>query len=71
MERLTEHWGEGHLDIWVKDHDYVSAAHRLATDLRLEAMHQRGRFGRNLLATELEEAAATIKALAEKLEAKE
>lgn len=30
MERLTEHWGEGHLDIWVKDHDYVSAAHRLA-----------------------------------------
>lgn len=30
MERLTEHWGEGHLDIWVKYHDYVSAAHRLA-----------------------------------------
>ena len=30
MERLTERWGEGHLDIWVKDHDYVSAAHRLA-----------------------------------------
>lgn len=30
MERLSEHWGEGHLDIWVKDHDYVSAAHRLA-----------------------------------------
>lgn len=28
MERLTERWGED--DIWVKDHDYVSAAHRLA-----------------------------------------
>ena len=40
-----------------------------AADLRLEAMHQRDRFGRNLLATELEEAAATIEALAEKLEA--
>ena len=42
---------------------------RQAADLRLEAMHQRDRFGRNLLATELEEAAATIEALAEKLEA--
>lgn len=30
MERLTERWGEGKLDVWVKDHDYVSAAHRLA-----------------------------------------
>ena len=30
MERLTERWGEGHLDIWVKNHDYVSAVHRLA-----------------------------------------
>lgn len=29
MERLTERWGED--DVWVKDHDYVSAAHRLAT----------------------------------------
>lgn len=28
MERLTERWGEG--DVWVKDHDYVAAAHRLA-----------------------------------------
>lgn len=28
MERLTERWGEG--DVWVKEHDYVSAAHRLA-----------------------------------------
>lgn len=28
MERLTERWGEN--DVWVKDHDYVSAAHRLA-----------------------------------------
>lgn len=28
MERLTERWGED--DVWVKDHDYVSAAHRLA-----------------------------------------
>ena len=40
-----------------------------AADLRLEAMHQRDRFGRDLLATELEEAAATIEALAAKLEA--
>lgn len=43
MERLTEHWGEGHLDIWVKDHDYVSAAHRLAayedTGLTPEEVH--------------------------------
>lgn len=30
MERLTERWGEGKLDVWVKDHDYISAAHRLA-----------------------------------------
>jgi len=28
MERLTERWGED--DVWVKNHDYVSAAHRLA-----------------------------------------
>ena len=28
MERLTERWGED--DVWVKDHDYVSVAHRLA-----------------------------------------
>lgn len=28
MERLTERWGES--DVWVKDHDYVAAAHRLA-----------------------------------------
>ena len=28
MERLTERWGED--DVWVKDHDSVSAAHRLA-----------------------------------------
>ncbi len=28
MERLTERWGED--DVWVNDHDYVTAAHRLA-----------------------------------------
>lgn len=28
MERLTERWGED--DVWVKDHDYVTAAYRLA-----------------------------------------
>lgn len=28
MKRLTERWGED--DVWVKDHDYVSAVHRLA-----------------------------------------
>lgn len=28
MERLTERWGED--DVWVKGHDYISAAHRLA-----------------------------------------
>lgn len=28
MERLTERWGED--DVWVKEHDYVSAAYRLA-----------------------------------------
>lgn len=28
MERLTERWGEG--DVWVKEHDYVFAAYRLA-----------------------------------------
>ena len=42
---------------------------RHAAALRLEAMHQRDRIGRTLLAAELEEAAATIEALAEKLEA--
>lgn len=51
--------------------DSTNPYKRQATDLRLEAMHQRDRFGRNLLATELEEAAATIEALAAKLEAKE
>ena len=49
--------------------DSTNPYKRQAADLRLEAMHQRDRFGRNLLATELEEAAATIEALAEKLEA--
>lgn len=48
--------------------DSTNPYKRQAADLRLEAMHQRDRFGRNLLATELEEAAATIEALAEKLE---
>ena len=28
MERLTERWGEN--DVWVKNHDYVPAAYRLA-----------------------------------------
>lgn len=28
MEWLTERWGED--DVWVKGHDYVTAAHRLA-----------------------------------------
>lgn len=28
MERMTARWGED--DVWVKDHDYVSAAYRLA-----------------------------------------
>ena len=28
MERLTERWGED--DVWVKGHDYVTAAYRLA-----------------------------------------
>ena len=41
MERLTERWGED--DVWVKDHDYVSAAHRLAayedTGLEPEEVH--------------------------------
>ena len=41
MERLTERWGEG--DVWVKEHDYVSAAHRLAayedTGLTPEELH--------------------------------
>lgn len=41
---------------------------RQAADLRLEAMHQRNRFGRDLLAKELEGAAATIETLVEKLE---
>lgn len=36
---------------------------RQAADLRLEAMHQRDRFGRDLLARELESAAATIEEL--------
>ena len=42
-----------------------------AADLRLEAMHQRIRFGRDLLAKELEEAATTIEHMAKLLEAKE
>ena len=42
-----------------------------AADLRLEAMHQRVRFGRDLLAKELEEAATTIEDMAKLLEAKE
>ena len=40
-----------------------------AAGLRLEALHQRTRFGRNLLAMELEGAAATIEALTARLEA--
>ena len=44
---------------------------RQAADLRMEAMHQRGRFGRDLLARELEGAAATIEDLAKKLEVPE
>ena len=51
--------------------DSTNPYKRQAADLRLEAMHQRDRFGRNLRATELEEAAATIEALAAKLEEKE
>lgn len=43
---------------------------RQAADLRLEAMHQRDRFGRDLLAKELESAAASIENMAEKLEAR-
>ena len=39
-----------------------------AADLRLEAMHQRDRFGRDLLARELESAAATIEELEKRLE---
>lgn len=46
--------------------DSTNPYKRQAADLRLEAMYQRG-----TLATELEEAAATIEALAAKLEAKE
>ena len=49
--------------------DSTNPYKRQAAALRLEAMHQRDRFGRGLLATELEEAAATIEALAAKLEA--
>lgn len=41
-----------------------------AADLRLEAMHQRDRFGRDLLARELESAAATIEELAAEMEAR-
>ena len=39
-----------------------------AAGLRLEALHQRVRFGRNMLATELEAAASTIEVLINKLE---
>lgn len=41
---------------------------RQAADLRLEAMHQRNRFGHNILAQELESAAASIEELADRLE---
>ena len=41
-----------------------------AANLRLEAMHQRDRFGRDLLAQELESAAATIEELAAEMEAR-
>lgn len=41
-----------------------------AADLRMEAMHQRDRFGRDLLAQELESAAATIEELAAEMEAR-
>ena len=40
-----------------------------AANLRLEAMHQRDRFGHDMLAKELESAAASIEDLEEKLEA--
>lgn len=40
--------------------DSTNPYKRQAADLRLEAMHQRDRFGRNLLATELEEAAPIL-----------
>lgn len=43
---------------------------RQAADLRMEAMHQRDRFGRDLLARELESAAATIEELAAGMEAR-
>lgn len=43
---------------------------RQAADLRLEALHQQNSFGQHLLATELEEAAATIEAMAAELEEK-
>lgn len=39
-----------------------------AANLRLEAMHQRDRFGRDLLARELESAAATIEELEAEME---
>ena len=39
-----------------------------AAGRRLEAMHQRDRFGRDLLARELESAAATIEDLEKRLE---
>ena len=39
-----------------------------AADLRMEAMHQRDRFGRDMLAKELESAAASIEDLAGKAE---
>ena len=39
-----------------------------AADLRMEAMHQRDRFGRDILAKELESAAASIEAMATELE---
>lgn len=39
-----------------------------AADLRLEAMHQRDRFGRDMLAKELESAAASIEDLLREME---
>ena len=39
-----------------------------AADLRMEAMHQRDRFGRDMLAKELESAATSIEAMATELE---
>lgn len=42
-----------------------------AADLRMEAMHQRDRFGRDMLAKELESAATSIEDLADRTEGAE